>query len=111
MEMNTTTRPEEVTMPTTYSAAAKVAEPVDGHTFWQLINLDWNPVIFPRPKAHRRISRNARSFWPDDLPTDATIVQYDRIKRDGSKGFGLAFRHDEPIFHCERLGRIVRWEG
>ena len=98
--------------PTTYAAAAKVAEPVDGETLAELMRADSNPDIFPRPKGQRKIAWNVRFMYDEDGGwNEALTVRFERCNRRGFQTIGFVFRFDQPIFHFERLGRIVRWEG
>ena len=118
--------------PTTYSAAAKVAETVTTEELQALIAQSDTAIIWRGPGRHRY------QAWL--LRLDGTIVythcfrrktgrKYkeamhalyaDTVGRSASERRGAAHRFYDsrlilsarhPIFHFERLGRIVRWEG
>ena len=111
MEMNTTTErhPMPTTKPLVYSEADKVATPVDTDELRDLIAQDDNPDIFRRKGTIRRVGWNLRI---EIAGTNTVYIIWDCAYGDGldvatptNSRNGWA-----PIFHFERLGRIVRWE-
>ena len=116
--------------PTTYAAAAKVAETVTTEELQALIAQSDTAIIWRGPGRHRY------QAWL--LRLDGTIVYTHCFRRKTDRKYkeamhalyadtvghidrrGAAHRFydsrlihyaSQPIFHFERLGRIVRWEG
>ena len=107
--MTTTTKPR------TYGDFAKVAESVNTDELRDLIAQDdggdgSNPDIYRRKHTSRRIA------WRLSVSRHAgyPYISYKFCDGEGYTQMDVVFPSDylpmAPIFHFERLGRIVRWE-
>jgi len=118
--------------PTTYAAAAKVAETVTTEELQALIAQSDTAIIWRGPGRHRYqawlLRLNGTIVYThcfrrktDRKYKEAMHALYaDTVGCSASRRRGAAHRFydsrlilsaSHPIFHFERLGRIVRWEG
>ena len=99
----------------TYAEAAKIAEPVNTDELRDLIAQDdggdgSNPDIYRRKHTQRRIA------WRLSVSRNAgyPYVSYKYCDGEGYTRMDVVTPSEwlpmAPIFHFERLGRIVRWE-
>ena len=88
-------------VPTTYAAAAKVAEEITLAELAELLKSDDNPYIFPKPRARRAIAMYAKLDTRFSSEGKG-VVFYDRCAFGTGTSAGgvvtVGWKYDRPVF-------------